>query len=197
MKPPRLKRRRYTDEERRHRIGWHRGGVGGRGVHRGASLLRRLARASSTEHVRTIRSQAWQPTPNTSTSGCCPRRGWLGRSSRLRRRLATLWQRRAVGVPIATSGPIRGPDPFIGCSSIGSTHEVMPASRASRSSCWFSSPSGRAVYRSRAALGVIRYVGARASVLVGVGSFGRPYNTRLHQTAPREHLSNSARGEPV
>ena len=89
---------RYTDEERRHRIGWHRGGVGGRGVHRGASLLRRLGRASPAEHVRTFRSQAWQPKQNTSTSGSCQPRGCLGRSSRSSRWLAPLGQRRAVGV---------------------------------------------------------------------------------------------------
>ena len=82
--------------------------MGGRGVHRGALLLRRLARASPAEHVRTIRSQAWQPKQNTSTSGCCRRRGCLGRSSRSSRWLATLGQQRAVGIPIPASAPLAG-----------------------------------------------------------------------------------------
>ena len=44
---------------------------------------------------------------------------------------------------------------------------------------------GRPVCHRRAALGVVRHVGARAGVWSGPGSFGRPYNHRLHQTAPR------------
>ena len=51
--------------------------------------------------------------------------------------------------------PLAGRSPFIGCSSIRATHEVIPTSRSPRSSGRLSSPSRPAVCHHRAALGVI------------------------------------------
>ena len=133
---------------------------------------------------------ATKPKQNTSISGCCQRRGCLGRSSRSSRWLATLGQRRAVGVPIPASGTTRGPGPLIGGPSARSRHEVIPASRSSRPSGRPSSASGLAVCRGRAALGVVRTLG-HARAWCPCLSFRRPYNTRLHQTAPRELFSFS------
>ena len=194
---PQVSRSRYTDGERRHRIGWHRGSLQRCRVHRGASLLRRLARASPPGPIRTFRSQAWQQKKNTCTSGCCERRGRLGKSPRSSGPLATLGQRRAAGAPIAESGTAFGLGSIIDCPSVRSPHEAVPTSRSSRPSGRLSSPSGPAVGHRRAALRVVRHVGARADVSSGAGSFERPYNHRLHLTAPRGHLSHPARGERV
>ena len=55
---------------------------------------------------------------NTCTSGCCERRGCLGKSPRSSWRLVTLGQRRGASAPIAESGTARGPGSLIDWSAL-------------------------------------------------------------------------------
>ena len=82
---------------------------------------------------------------NTSASGCCERRGCLGRSPRSSGRLATLGQRRAGGAPIAASSTTRGPGSIHRWPAFRSKYEATPPSGSSRPSGRLSSPSGPAV----------------------------------------------------
>ena len=169
---PLVSRSRYTDEERRHRIGWHRGGVGGRGVHRGASLLRRLERASPAEHVRTFRSQACQRrATHPRVAAATIAVGWACR--RIHR---NGWPRSASGAQLACPSRHRAPR-----AGRGRFHRLRQPSFDARGGADIAlvsivgrllSPSGPPVCRCRAALGVARTSG-HARAVCPCGSHAR------------------------
>ena len=174
---------RYTDEERRHRIGWHRGGVSVARSSR-ASVLQRPGLVSSTGPSSGVLISGRATRKQRPPSGCCELRGVsTGRCVHRRGQLSRAAAR--SGPSRRRSGAVCGWGQSIGSSGTRSRHRAVPSSVPSRRSWRLSSSSVSAVCRHRAALGVVRHVGALADVVSGAGSFGGPYNTRLHQTAPR------------
>jgi hypothetical protein len=121
----------------------------------------------------------------TRASGCCDHRGHSLRSAfSARTRLSRTAARRPRHV-----WPMPGPADV---RRVGRRERH----RAFRPSCRTSSSPVPAVCRRRASLRVIRKGIALAGVSSAEGSFARPYNIRLHLTAPRE-LFYAARGERV
>ena len=92
------------------------------GSPRRPAASRVLANSTGRSHSR-IPISSVATKKNTSTSGCCDRRGWLGRSPRSTGRLATVGQRRAVGATVVASGhhSRAGVNPSIGPAFVPGT----------------------------------------------------------------------------